>query len=328
MTAAVDDLVEHEQAIVNGVRLHYVVAGPEDGDLAVFLHGFPEFWYTWRRQLVALAEAGYRVVAPDLRGYNRSEKPRGLESYRLETLTADVEALVREVALEGESGAEDGGEDEDEADDEPTAHLVSHDWGGMIGWATALWRGEIVDRLVVLNAPHPIKYARELTAEQALRSWYAAAFQVPWLPERLLAARDYRALEAVFREGPERPGAFTDEDVARFKRAAAHPGALESAVDYYRAFARGPFRENLPGSIPLVGDRLVDPIEPIDVPALVLWGERDEALSTDQLDGLERYVEDLRVERFPEASHWVHADRPEAVTESILEFLPRSAPPS
>ncbi|MCU4740699.1 alpha/beta hydrolase [Halobacteria archaeon AArc-m2/3/4] len=307
-TDRIDRYVTHHQTVANGVRLHYVEAGPDDGDLVVFLHGFPEFWGTWRRQLVALADAGYRVVAPDLRGYNRSEKPHGLEAYRLETLTADVEAVIRALRSEDERDAR-------------SAHVVAHDWGGMIAWATALSHPHVIDRLVVLNAPHPIKFVHELTLSQAARSWYAAFIQLPWLPERLLAARDYRALEELFRDAPVRPDAFTDEDVRRFKRAAAQPGALESAINYYRAFARGTVREHLPGSIPVIGDRLVESVEAIDVPTLVLWGERDSALALDQLDGLERYVDDLQVERFPDASHWVHADRPDQVNESILDFL-------
>lgn len=309
-----DGRIAHRETIANGVRLHYVEAGPDDGDLVVFLHGFPEFWGTWRRQLAALADAGYRVVAPDLRGYNRSEKPHGLDAYRLETLTADVEALIRELegAKDSSGSAETGAR---------SAHVVAHDWGGMIAWATALSHPHAIDRLVVLNAPHPIKYARELTLSQVIRSWYAVFFQLPWLPERLFAARGYRALEELFWEAPNRSDAFTAEDVRGFKRAAARPGALESAINYYRANARGPIGEHLPGSIPVIGDRLVGPIETIGAPTLVLWGEQDSALTLDQLDGLERYVDDLHVERFPDASHWVHADRPDRVNESILAFL-------
>ncbi|WP_207591191.1 alpha/beta fold hydrolase [Halomontanus rarus] len=317
-----DDLrVTHRETIANGVRLHYVEAGPDDGDLVVFLHGFPEFWGTWRRQLAALADAGYRVVAPDLRGYNRSEKPHGLDAYRLETLTADVEALIRALGREPATAVTEAGAGTETGTGTKSAHVVAHDWGGMIAWATALSHPHAIDRLVVLNAPHPIKYARELTLSQAKRSWYAAFFQLPWLPERLFAARGYRALEVLFWEAPNRPGAFTDDDVRRFKQAAARPGALESAINYYRANGRGPIGEHLPGSIPVIGDRLAGPIETIDAPTLVLWGEADSTLTLDQLDGLECYVDDLRVERFPDASHWVHADRPDRVNESILAFL-------
>ncbi|WP_114576880.1 alpha/beta fold hydrolase [Saliphagus sp. LR7] len=292
--------VAHGEAITNGVRLHYATAGPADGDLVVLLHGFPECWYTWRRQLPALAAAGYRVVAPDLRGYNRSEKPRGTDAYRLPELAADIEGLVSELGSE-------------------EASLVGHDWGGVVAWKAAM-EYDSVSRLVVLNAPHPVEYVRGLTAEQALRSWYAAAIQLPWLPEVLLGARECRAIGRVLREGPAEPGAFTEREIARFRRAACRPGAMASMLSYYRAFARHTVRTELRGRLSPVTSP--DPVEPVAAPTLVCWGERDAALSTDRLDGLDRYATDLRIERFPGASHWVHRDRPEEVTRAILAHLP------
>ncbi len=299
---SIDELVAHDETIANGVRLHYVEAGPEDGPPVVLLHGFPEFWYSWRNQLPALADAGYHVVAPDMRGYNRSEKPHGIDAYRLSTLADDVAALVRTL-------------------DTSVAHVVGHDWGGVVAWATAMAHPERVSTLAVLNAPHPLKYVRDLSLEQARRSWYALLFQVPWLPERALAARDFATLERLFEEGVAVPDAFTDEDLRRYKVAFDRPGALESALNYYRAFGRGTVRKQLPGAIPLVGDRLVASPSPIEVPTLVLWGERDPALSVDQTVGLERYVEDVRVERFPDASHWVQFDASDRVNEALLSFL-------
>ncbi len=290
--------LSHGKAVANGVRLHYAAAGPTDGDLVVCLHGFPECWYTWRRQLPALAAAGYRVVAPDLRGYNRSEKPRGIDAYRLSELAADVAELVSRLGSEEVS-------------------LVGHDWGGVVAWEAAK-EYDSVSRLAVLNAPHPVEYVRELTAEQALRSWYAAAIQLPWLPEALLGARECRAIGRVLREGPAEPDAFTDREIRRFRRAACRPGATESMLNYYRAFARHTVREGLRGRLPGASP---DPVEPVTVPTLVGWGERDVALSTDRLDGLGRYATDLRIERFPGASHWVHRDRPERVTAAILAHL-------
>ncbi|WIV66533.1 alpha/beta fold hydrolase [Natrialbaceae archaeon AArc-T1-2] len=302
-TADVDELVTHGQTIANGVRLHYVAAGPEDGPPVVLLHGFPEFWYTWREQLPALAAAGYRVLAPDMRGYNRSEKPHGIDVYRLPTLADDVAAFVRTV--------------------NDAAHVVGHDWGGVVAWDVARSHPETVSTLSVLNAPHPVEYARELDLEQIRRSWYALTFQLPWLPERLLARRGFASLERLFREWTVRPDAFTDDDLARYRVALRQPGALESAINYYRAFARTMVRDQLPGAIPVVGDRLVEPVDRVDVPTLVCWGERDPALSLARSDGLEAYATDVVVERYPDAGHWVHLDAPGRVTERLLSSFSR-----
>ena len=298
----VGDPVGHGETIANGVRLHYVETGPEDGPPVVLLHGFPDFWYSWREQLPALAEAGYRVFAPDLRGYNRSEKPHGIEAYRLDELTADVAAFIE--GLEADS-----------------AHVVGHDWGGVVAWNVAITHPEVVDRLAVLNAPHPLKYVRELSGGQALRSWYALSFQVPGLPERVLAAREFAVLERIYREEAVRPEAFTDADLTRYRAAFRRPGALESALNYYRAFFRGTVPANLPGAIPVVGERLVEPASTVDAPTLVVWGVQDTALSLEQVRGLERYVQTVRVERVVKAGHWVHLDAPGRVNEMLLEHL-------
>ena len=298
----IDALVTHKNSIVNGVRLHYVEAGPADGELVVCLHGFPEFWYSWHHQIPALVDAGYRVVAPDMRGYNRSEKPHGTGAYRLEELTADIESLIHELGAE-------------------CAHLVAHDWGGVVAWTTAYSYPDVVETLTVLNAPHPIKYARELSLEQVARSWYALYFQLPWLPERLFAARDFAAFDRLFREGPVVPDAFTDEDIERYKTAFRQPGALTSALTYYRAAFRNPPTRQFAGNIPLIGGRLAGPIPRVRAPTLVLWGEHDDALSVSQIDGLEEYVEKARVVRFPNASHWVQFDQPKRVNEQLLAFL-------
>lgn len=300
----VDELVSHEETIANGVRLHYVEAGPADGPPVLLLHGFPDFWYSWREQIPALAEAGYRVLAPDMRGYNRSEKPHGVEAYRLETLAADVAAFL-------------------EASEADPAAVVGHDWGGVVAWEVARTHPEAVDRLAVLNAPHPREYVHALLGEQALRSWYALLFQVPWLPERAFAARGFAGLEWFLREGGVRPGAFTDTDIRRYEAAFRRPGSLESALNYYRAFFRWTVPAYLPGAIPVVGELLTDPPSSIDSPTLVAWGQCDPALSLERTTGLERYAEVVAVERVPEAGHWVHLDAPGRVNEVLLGFLTR-----
>jgi pimeloyl-ACP methyl ester carboxylesterase len=275
----------HHEADVGGVRLHYVQAG--EGPLVVLLHGFPEFWYGWRRQIPALAAAGFRVVAADMRGYNLSDKPEGVDRYRVELLVEDVAGLVRHLGAE-------------------RAHVVGHDWGGVVAWYFAMLRPERLDRLVVLNAPHPAAFAREIRKpDQMLRSAYAGFFQLPAVPEAALRAGGFALLERVFRTGPARPGAFTGEDVERYKEALARPGALTAALNYYRAFAR----------------REKPEVRPIAAPTLLVWGEKDPHLVVRLAEGLEEWVPRVRVERLPEASHWVAADEPERVSGLIAGFL-------
>ena len=303
MNAHVDDLVTHREILADGIRLHCVAAGPDDGDLVVLLHGFPEFWYSWRHQIPPLTDAGYHVVAPDMRGYNRSEKPHGIGAYRLPILVRDVVALIDAFGAD-------------------CAHVVGHDWGGLVAWQTAISHPDSVSTLTILNAPHPSKYARELSLEQARRSWYVLAFQLPWLPERLLASRDFAAFETMFGEGTADPDAFTPEAIERYKAAFRRPGSLESALNYYRAAFRGSISRELLAGVPILGSAIAEPVSPVKPPTLVLWGEQDVALSVEQLDGLERYVEDVHVRRFPDASHWVQVDAPDRVTDAVLEFLP------
>jgi pimeloyl-ACP methyl ester carboxylesterase len=307
----------HGETIVNGVRLHYVEAGDPDDPLVVLLHGFPEFWYAWRHQLPALAEAGYHVVAPDLRGYNTSEKPPGVEAYRLTHLVGDVLALIDEFGAEKSTAGEPGTE-------ESNAHcplLVGHDWGGAIAWEVAIRHPERIGKLAILNAPHPERFQRELGSRSQLRkSWYMFFFQLPGVPERVLRAGDYRVLDRLLREDPVDPDAFDSVDVERYKDALSKPGALTATINYYRALARenpiGTLRRALVGG---TGRPL--PHRRVEVPTLLIWGEQDSALSVSLTEGLDGWVEDLRVERLPEASHWVQADAPTEVNDLLTDFL-------
>ena len=279
----------HQQAVVNGVRLHYVAQG--DGPLVVLLHGFPEFWYSWRHQIPALADAGFRVIAPDQRGYNTSEKPPGVGSYRIEALVDDVAALILQA---GES----------------RAVVVGHDWGGGVAWMVAMLRPEVVDKLIVLNAPHPRAFQREMrTVEQLLKSWYILFFQLPFLPEVALRLGNYRALERTLTREPNRPRAFSDEDIAAYKEAIAQPGALTAAINYYRAAVR---------RNPFTASRM---LRQIDVPTLLIWGESDPYLGIKLTEGLVEWVPDIRVERIANASHWVQVDAAERVNRLMIDFL-------
>jgi pimeloyl-ACP methyl ester carboxylesterase len=281
----------HHEGIVNGVKLHWVEQG--DGPLVLLLHGFPEFWYSWRHQIPALARAGFRAVAPDMRGYHLSEKPKGVGAYRMEKLTADV------VALAGSLG-------------EKQAHVVGHDWGGYVAWHLPNTHPGFVRSLSILNAPHPAAYRRALrTRDQRRRSRYVFLFQIPWLPERKMRAKNFALLEKMMRRDTVTPGAFSGEDIRRYKDALSEPGALTAAINYYRAMFRRPPPRKWSD-------------ERITVPTLVLWGTRDRYLAPFLADGLGEWITDLRVERL-EASHWVQNDVPGRVNELLAGFL-RSHP--
>jgi pimeloyl-ACP methyl ester carboxylesterase len=279
----------HRWVDVRGLRLHCAEAGA--GPLVVLLHGFPEFWYAWRHQIPALAAAGFRVVAPDLRGYNTSDKPPRVRDYRPGVLAQDVADLI--VGLHAGPAA-----------------VAGHDWGGGLAWLLAMQHPELVQRLVVLNAPHPIRFLEGLRSPRQLRrSWYVFAFQLPWLPERLVAARDFRALRQALCQQPTRPGAFTDQDIDRYVAAAAQPGAVRAAINYYRAA----FRAN-----PLARVR---GLRRVDAPTLVIWGENDRYLGRELAEPDPAWVPDVRVERVAGASHWVQADAAERVNQLMVEFL-------
>ena len=280
----------HHEAIINGVRLHYVAAG--EGPLIILLHGFLEFWYTWRYQIPPLAEAGFRVIAPDMRGYNTSEKPIGVRSYRLETLVDDVVGLVRHA---GES----------------RAVITGDDWGGGIAWAVAIQRPDVVDKLIALNAPHPAAFLQELrTLEQMRRSWYMLFFQLPWLPEMAFRFGNYALIDRVLRRDPVRADAFSEDDIRQYKQAAAQPGALTAGVNYYRAaFRRNPIRA------------VRDLRRTVHVPTLLVWGEQDRYLSPSLAERTKRWASNIRVERLPDASHWVQIDARERVSQLMTDFL-------
>ncbi|MBI4636223.1 MAG: alpha/beta hydrolase [Candidatus Rokubacteria bacterium] len=287
--------MEHAWADVNGIRLHYVTEGR--GPLVVFLHGFPEFWYAWRRQL---AEFGrdYQAVAPDMRGYNLSSKPAALEQYRMRHLVDDLRALADHLGA-------------------GPFVLVAHDWGGVVAWAFAMAHPERLRKLVIVNAPHPGVFEREIRENplQQKASRYMLTFRSPEA-EQILSADHYaRMVEMFHRELGDR---FTDADRAAYVEAWSQPGALTGGLSYYRAAAVGPPAADGAPAKSFGGDpaRLT-----VQVPTLVIWGEKDRALLPGNLDGLERYVPDLVVRRIPDGSHWVIHEQPELVNRYIREFL-------
>jgi pimeloyl-ACP methyl ester carboxylesterase len=279
----------HRYADLGDVRLHYVEAG--EGPLVLLLHGFPQFWYQWRHQIPALVEAGFRVVAPDMRGYNLSDKLPGVRAYRVELLARDVERLILACG-------------------ERTATVVGHDWGAIVAWIAAMRHPERVQRLAILNVPHPARFLEGLLSPmQLLRSSYMFFFQVPWFPEEVIRAGDFALLRSVLARDPVQPEAFAAEDIERYIEAMAQPGALTATLNYYRALLRNP------GETRALLQR-------VEAPVLVIWGERDRFLRRRLAEPPHLWVPNLvRVKRLPDASHWVAEDRPLEVNTLLLDFL-------
>jgi pimeloyl-ACP methyl ester carboxylesterase len=274
-------------ADVGDVSLHYVEAG--DGPLIVLLHGFPEFWFGWRLQIAPLAAAGFRVVAPDLRGYNLSSRPDGVEAYIADRLAEDIVGLIRE------RGAE-------------SALLVGHDWGGTVAWTMAMSHPEVVDRLAILNAAHPRRLQQGLHHPNQLRkSWYFFFFAIPGLPEEVVSARSWHFFRHFLQDA--RPP-YTDEEIERYVEAWSQPGSATAMINYYRASVRQSPK------------KAEAELRPISAPTLVIWGQDDQYLGPDLAEPDHDDVPNLdRVERLADASHWVHHDQAEHVNQLLIDFF-------
>jgi pimeloyl-ACP methyl ester carboxylesterase len=309
--------LEHRFVETNGIRLHCAVDG--DGPLVILLHGFPECWYSWRHQIAALAPR-FRVVAPDLRGYNESDKPPGVAAYALSELVADVHGLVRAFG-------------------ETQAVIVGHDWGGGVAWTFAMEHPEATRRLVVMNCPHPAIFSQQLAGnlQQLGRSWYMFFFQIPWLPETLLGLGHARGVADAIRRSAVRRDAITQEDLERLRDAASRPGALEAAINYYRAAFRSPdaqarwpswLRRFWHGDRPLPPPRArLEDWPPITAPTLLIWGEEDVALGKELTLGMEAVVRGpLDVKYIPGCGHWVQQEAADEVNRYLLDFLGDLAP--
>lgn len=283
-----DGVTERTVDVGGGIALHLRELGA--GPLVLLLHGFPDCSYTWRHQLPALAAAGFHAIAPDLRGYDGSSRPKGVAAYSTTALSADIAGLVTALGA-------------------TQADVVAHDWGGGVAWTFAMLHPGLLRRLVILNAPHPVTFRRRLrTLQQAKKSWYIFAFQLPVMPELGLARNDFASLRQVFRTASIRPGAFTEDDIERHIDALRPPGALTAAIDYYRAVFRSAGRE------PLRARR-------VDHPALVLWGDQDRFLGPDLAEPGAEWVPNARVRHVPEAGHWIQHDVPELVSDELVRFL-------
>lgn len=277
---------------VNGVHLHLVEAGDPEAPLLLLLHGFPEFWWTWHRQIPVLAEAGFHVVAPDLRGYHRSDAPRGVAAYRLDTLADDV------IALADSFDAED-------------FELVGHDWGAVIAWRVAARIPGRVRHLVPLAGPHPDVWLPEILSSpaQALRSTYAGFFQPPWVPEKVLSAFGFRALRAMMRR-TSHARAFPPGDLERYAEAWSQPASISGMLNYYRAL-----RLRRAGASAREAPARIMP------PTLILWAEHDVALRRRLSERSLERCERGRLSVVPGTSHWLHLEQPQRIADEIIAFL-------
>lgn len=281
--------LEHSTIETNGIRLHVVQAGPQSGVPVVLLHGFPEFWYGWRKQIPALVEAGCRVIVPDQRGYNLSDKPKGVKNYDVYTLAEDILGLIDALGYE-------------------KVNLVGHDWGGIVAWTLAHKYPDRLHKLSIMNAPHPVVMRKTLSRDldQFRRSWYAMFFQLPWLPEKILSANGFRENVRALR-GSGLIHTFTDEDICKYREAWSQLDAMTSMLNWYRAAVR------IPGWIP--NDMR------IKVPTLMMWGMKDAALTHRMARPSMDYVDEGNLILFPEATHWVQHDAADEVNHYLVDFL-------
>lgn len=275
---------EHKFIRTNGITLHTVQSGPTDGPPVILLHGFPEFWYGWRRQIPALAAAGYHVWAPDQRGYGLSDKPRGVAHYTLDKLAADAIGLI-------------------DATGHDRVYLAGHDWGAMVAWAVALLAPQRLHHMAILNVPHPYVSRHHLLTDprQMARSFYALYFQLPWLPEASMRAFDWRLLRRSL-GNTSLPGTFSDTALVHYRRAWSQPGAMTAMVNWYRAAARS------------AAQAWPSPL--VTVPTTIIWGKRDFALRAVMAEESAALCERGELIWMPDNTHWVQheaADRVNAI---------------
>lgn len=293
-----ETVITHNYAEVNGIRLHYAESG-SGRDLIILLHGFPEFWYSWRHQLTALGKT-YHVVAPDMRGYNLSDKPRRVEDYRIEVLIEDVVGIIKHFGADKSA-------------------IVGHDWGAAVAWAVAQKYPERITKLAALQVPPAAAWRANLTLRQLLRSWYMFFFQIPRIPEWAISRKNLGGIDRTFKENVSRKGSFSDADIETYKEALRQPGALTAAVNYYRANLR---RLISRGSTAERDKREHRKDGRIRVPTLFIYGEQDFAILPATVRAVERYVDaSYRELRIADSGHWVQNEAADEVNAALLDFL-------
>jgi pimeloyl-ACP methyl ester carboxylesterase len=281
---------EHTYLQVNDqIRLHIVLAGPAEGKPVLLLHGFPEFWYGWRAQIMALAAKGYRVIAPDQRGYNLSSAPKDIESYGLEHLSQDIVVLLDHYGIE-------------------KVFLVGHDWGAAVAWAVAMHFPERVEKMTILNVPHPAVLISTLrtSPRQMLKSWYIGFFQIPGLADWLMSRNNFAGMIGMLKKSGK-PGTFSSKDLDEYRKAYANSGGLTGMINWYRALFKSRASTRRKAKI--------------ELPVLILWGKQDLALGAEMAEKSLAYCENGELVFFENATHWVQHDEAEAVTLKLIEFL-------
>lgn len=270
-----------------------VTDGPEGGTPVILLHGFPEFHYGWRGQIPALAEAGFRVIAPDQRGYNLSDKPKGVSAYNVDTLAKDVVGLFDHFGIQ-------------------KARLVGHDWGAVVAWTVALNHPERLEKLTILNVPHPDVMRRFILEDKQQRknSWYVFFFQIPFFVEWMLSKENFRNMARML-VGSGRKSTFTRSDIEAYKKAWSQPGALTAMLNWYRSIFRG--------SLKYLFKKI--PTRRVSVPTRILWGMNDVALSHEMAKPSAELCDDGELIFFEKATHWVQHDEADAVNKNLIEFL-------
>ena len=289
MSQSTEDKTWQEKFItVNGIKLHYITKG--EGKLMLMLHGFPEFWYSWRYQIAEFSQ-DYKVVALDLRGYNKSDKPPSVQAYQMNQLVQDVKEVIEGLGYQN-------------------CILVAHDWGGAIAWSLANDYPEMVEKLIVMNLPHPAKFKEGLLRfKQLFKSWYIFFFQIPILPELLLGINHSYLIALMFRKTVVDQSTFTSEDLDAYRNAAAKPGALKAMLNYYRNVFQGLFNPSRYQWKQLL------------MPILMIWGENDVALGKELTMETEDYAQDLQIKYIPQCSHWVQQEKPQLVNQYMRDFL-------
>jgi len=287
----------HTSVKANGVLFHCVTTAKKPKGkpkLMLFLHGFPECWYSWRHQMRDFCEE-YKVVAVDLRGYGETEKPRGLTMYGMDYLVTDVRELIKALGYQN-------------------CILVGHDWGAQICWNFAMQYGDMIEKLVIINVPHPVSFVKNISFRQLTKSWYILLFQIPFMPEFVLQANNYGLFDGMFskkdKESGKRVYFATKEQVSAFKYSFSRPYALTASLNYYRNL----FLD------------MVKPVpsfkkKPIAVPTIVIWGEDDVALGKELNNGTEKFVTNLKIKFIPNCTHWANQDQPEIVNGHMRDFL-------
>ena len=285
----------HNFVEVNGIRIHYVGAG--EGPLMLLLHGFPEFWYSWRHQIPAFSK-NFHVVAPDMRGYNKTDKPPKIEDYSAINLIGDVASLIHNLAP-----------------NDKRAILIGHDWGGAIAWMVAMFQPQLIEKLIILNVGHPGTRNRKgfLDFDQMQRSWYMFFFLMPEVPEEVFSRNDYEILRKMVFDTAKRKGAFTKDDIERYVSSWKEPGALTGAINYYRAITNSQYWRELgrPRNYPL-----------IKAPTLQIWGEDDPFLGKQLTEDTGEFIDAPYSLKFiPNCGHWVEQEAPDEVNKLILDFV-------